>query len=93
LIRVERRLNSRHVLEEVSGLFLTHSPPKHVRSDNGLKFIATAVKGSLGRLGVTTLSIESGLSSKNSNCDSFKPKLRDEFLDRKIVSMLKTFTL
>lgn len=88
-IRVERRLNSQNVLEELSDLFLTHGPPEHIRSDNGPEFIATAVRQWLGRLGVKTLYIEPGSPWENGYCESFNSKLRDEFLDREIVYTLK----
>lgn len=35
-IRVERRLNSRDVLDELGELFVRHGPPEHIRSDNVL---------------------------------------------------------
>jgi hypothetical protein len=35
-IRVERRLNSRDVLDTLGELFLEHGPPEHIRSDNVL---------------------------------------------------------
>lgn len=88
-IRVERRLNSQNVLEELSELFLIHGPPEHIRSDNGPEFIATAVREWLGRLGVKTLYIEPGSPWENGYCESFNSKLRDEFLDREIVYTLK----
>ena len=33
-IRVERRLNSRDVLEVLGELFVRHGAPEHIRSDN-----------------------------------------------------------
>ena len=59
-IRVERRLNSRDVLDELGELFVGHGPPEHIRSDNGPEFIATALREWLGRLGTKTLYIEPG---------------------------------
>ena len=35
-IRVERKLQSKHVLEVLGELFLTHGVPGHIRSDNVL---------------------------------------------------------
>ena len=49
-IRVERRLNSRDVLDELGRLFVRHGPPEHIRSDNGPEFIATALREWLGLL-------------------------------------------
>ena len=88
-IRVERKLRSQNVLEELCDLFLIHGPPEHIRSDNGPEFIATAVREWLGRLGVNTLYIEPGSPWENGYCESFNSKLRDEFLDREIVYTLK----
>ncbi len=88
-ICAERKLNSQHVLEELSKLFLIHGPPEHIRSDNGPEFIATAVREWLGRLGVKTLYIEPGSPWENGYCESFNSKLRDEFLNREIVYTLK----
>ena len=59
-IRVERRLNSRDVLDELGELFVRHGPPEHIRSDNSPEFIATALREWLGRLGTKTLYIEPG---------------------------------
>ena len=59
-IRVERRLNSRDVLDELGELFVHHGPPEHIRSDNGPEFIATALRESLTWLGTKTLYIEPG---------------------------------
>ena len=39
-IRVERRLNSRDVLDELGELFVCHGPPEHIRSDNGPERVA-----------------------------------------------------
>ena len=60
-IRVERRLNSRDVLDELGELFVRHGPPEHIRSDNGPEFIATALREWLERLGTKTLYIEPGM--------------------------------
>ena len=55
----------------------------------GSEFIATVVRGWLGRLSVKTLYIEPGSPWENGYCESFNSKLRDEFLDRQIVYTLK----
>ena len=59
-IRVERRLTSDDVLAVLAELFAARGVPEHVRSDNGPEFVAGAVRGWLGRLGVGTLFIEPG---------------------------------
>ena len=83
-IRVERRLNSRDVLDELGELFVRHGPPEHIRSDNGPEFIATALREWLERLGTKTLYIEPGSPWENGYCESFNSKLRDELLAREI---------
>jgi transposase InsO family protein len=59
-IRVERKLNSHDVLDTLDDLFVHHGPPKHIRSDNGPEFIATALREWLQRIGAKTLYIEPG---------------------------------
>ena len=83
-IRVERKLNSRDVLDTLGELFVHHGPPEHIRSDNGPEFIATALREWLGRIGVRTLYIEPGSPWENGYCESFNSKLRDELLAREI---------
>lgn len=83
-IRVERKLNSRDVLDTLGELFLRHGPPEHIRSDNGPEFIAIALREWLERLKVKTLFIEPGSPWENGYCESFNSKLRDELLAREI---------
>ena len=83
-IRVERRLNSRDVLDVLGELFVRHGPPEHIRSDNGPEFIAIALREWLSQLGVKTLYIEPGSPWENGYCESFNSKLRDELLAREI---------
>lgn len=52
---VARRIRSADVLAILAQLFILRGPPAHIRSDNGPEFIATAVKGWLGQIGVQTL--------------------------------------
>ena len=88
-IRTERKQNHETVLETLSDLFLIHGPPKHIRSDNGAEFTATAVRKWLGRLDVQTLFIEPGSPWENDHNESFNGKLRDELLNGEIFYTLK----
>lgn len=88
-ITVERRLNSKDVLDTLADLFLERGPPEHIRSDNGPEFIATAVRGWLTQIGVKTLYIEPGSPWENGYNESFNGKLRDELLSGEIFSTLK----
>ncbi len=83
-IRVERKLNSRDVLDVLGELFVRHGAPEHIRSDNGPEFIAIALREWLGNIGVKTLYITPASPWENGYCESFNSKLRDELLAREI---------
>ena len=83
-IHVDRKLNSKSVLECIAELFVKHGPPEHIRSDNGSEFTALAVREWLGRVGVKTLFIEPGSPWENGYNESFNGKLRDELLNAEI---------
>ena len=87
-IRVERKLKSHDVLDELYQLFLLRGVPKYIRSDNGPEFTAKTVMKWLYDLGVTTLFIEPGSPWENGYIESFNGKLRDELLDREIFDTL-----
>ena len=59
-IKVVRRQSSFDVLRLLPGLMLAHGSPKSIRSDNGPKSVAKAMRQWLSRLGVETLFIEPG---------------------------------
>lgn len=88
-ITVDRKLNSTHVLETLTELFILRGPPQHIRSDNGPEFCAQAVKRWLKRLQVKTLFIEPGSSWENGYVESFNGKLRDELLNGEVFTTLK----
>ncbi len=83
-LEAARRLKSDDILHSLAGLFADRGPPRHIRSYNGPKFVARAVREWLGRMKGTTLYIEPGSPWKNGYNESFKGKLRDELLDREI---------
>lgn len=83
-IRVDRKLNSYDVIEQLAELFVTRGTPDFIRSDNGAEFTAKAVRGWLKRLGVKTLYIEPGSPWENGYIESFNGKLRDELLNGEI---------
>jgi transposase InsO family protein len=80
-IRVERRLGSNDVLEQLADLFVQRGTPDYIRSDNGSEFTAHAVRRWLERVGVKTLFIEPGSPWENGYVESFNGRLRDEFLN------------
>jgi len=87
-IDVNRRITSEGVLERLAQLFIERGLPGHLRSDNGPEFIAKAVRGWLGRIGVGTLYIEPGSPWENGYIESFNGKLRDELLSREVFDTL-----
>jgi len=88
-VRVERRLNSRDVIDALFDLFVLRGVPEHLRSDNGAEFTARAVRNWLGKLGVKTLFIEPGSPWENGYIESFNGKMRDELLNREIFMTLQ----
>jgi len=56
----------------------------HVRSNNGSKFTATAVRGWRGKVGVKTLYIEPGSPWENDYVESLNGKPRDGLLNGEI---------
>ena len=87
-IRVERQLQSKHVIEVLGELFLTHGVPDHIRSDNGPEFTAASVRQWLDRTSVNTLFIEPGSPWENGYVESFNGRLRDECLNGEIFETL-----
>jgi len=87
-IDVARRITADDVLERLSRLFIERGVPGHLRSDNGPEFTAKAVRGWLGRLGVTTLFIEPGSPWENGYVESFNGKVRDELLNPELFDTL-----
>ena len=68
---------------------LRYGVPKHIRSDNGPEFVASAVRSWLTRLGVQTLFIEPGSPWENGYIESFNGKFRDELLNGEIFTTLE----
>ena len=88
-IKVDRKIRSQDVIEELFNLFILRGIPEYIRSDNGPEFTARAVREWLNRLGVKTLFIEPGSPWENGYIESFNGKMRDELLDREIFATLK----
>jgi len=88
-IRVQRKLTSEDVLEELTWLFALRGAPDYIRSDNGPEFTAQRVRKWLGTLSVRTLLIEPGSPWENGYIESFNGKLRDELLDGEIFDTLR----
>ena len=88
-IKVNRKLGSQDVIEELFKLLIYRGIPEHIRSDNGSEFTAKMVRKWLNRLGVKTLFIDPGSPWENGYIESFNGKLRDELLNREIFTTLE----
>ncbi len=88
-IKVNRKITSQDVIEELFNLFILRGIPEHIRSDNGPEFTAKAVRKWLNKLGVKTLFIEKGSPWENGYIESFNGKMRNELLDREMFTTLE----
>ncbi len=88
-MRVERRLNSTDVIDVLTDLFIIRGVPIFIRSDNGPKFVAQAVRDWIGAVGAKTTYIEPGSPWENGYCESFNTRLRNELLNGEIFYRLK----
>jgi putative transposase len=87
-IEVERSLTAEDVISTLRYLFQVHGEPEYLRRENGLEFIATAVKEWLAASGVQTLYIERGSPWENAYVESFNRRLEDELLGRELFTSL-----
>ena len=88
-IKVNRKIGSQGVIDELFNLIIYRGIPEHIRSDNGPEFTAKAVRSWLNRLGVKTMFIEPGSPWENGYIESFNGKLRDELLNREVFTTLE----
>jgi transposase InsO family protein len=82
VLRADRALKSRDVLEWLQRAIEEHGAPAYLRSDNGPEFIAAVVQRWLKENGVRTLYIEPGSPWQNGFVESFHGRFRDECLNR-----------
>ncbi len=88
-MKVNRKIGSQDVIDELFNLFIFRGIPGHIRSDNGPEFTAKAVRSWLNRLGVKTMFIEPGSPWENGYIESFNGKLQDELLNREVFTTLE----
>ena len=79
-IDVAGGIRSRRVIEVLAQLVSVHGAPRHLRSDNGPEFVATAILRWLGDAGIDTALIDPGKPWQHATDESFNGKFRDEFL-------------
>ena len=80
-IRVEKKMDSRHVLETLDELIAERGIPRYTRSDNGPEFVSTLLTQWLRDKGVHPIFIAPGSPWENGFVESFNGKLRDECLN------------
>ena len=83
-IRVARKLQAIDVIDVLSDLFMLRGVPGHIRSDNGLEFVAKAVQGWIAAVGARTADIAPGSPWENGYLEGFNARLRDELLEGEI---------
>ena len=77
VLRANRALRSKDVLEWLQKAIQEHGGPAYLRSDNGPEFIATIVQRWLKENGVRTLYIEPGNPWQNGFVESFHGRFRN----------------
>ncbi len=82
VLRADRALKSRDVLEWLQRAIEKHGAPKYLRSDNGPEFIAKIVQQWLAEAKIQTIYIEPGSPWQNGFVESFHGRFRDECLNR-----------
>ena len=87
-LEVSRSLGSGDVIGVLEELFLIRGVPRHIRSDNGPEFVASAIRRWLEQSNVRTLYIEPGSPWENGYAESFQGRLRDELLAGELFTSL-----
>src|SRR5215208_11737 len=87
-IDVKRSITAEDVVATLTSLFRSRGEPAFIRSDNGPKFIAKAVKQWLEATEVETLYIEPGSPCENAYSQTFISRFSDELLKREVFTDL-----
>ena len=83
-IKVDRKLNSTNVIDALTDLFILRGTPAFIRLDDGLEFIAQAVRDWIAAVGTKTAYIEPESLWVNGYCASFNGRSIDELLNGEI---------
>ena len=83
-IDLDRGIRSIDVLQRLADLLLERGDLEYIRSGNGPELTAELVRTWLDQLDLQTLFIEPGSPWENGYVESFKDRLRDEFLNGEI---------
>jgi putative transposase len=87
-IEVERSITAEDVVDTLASLFRSRGEPAFIRSDNGPKFVARAIRQWLEVSGVRTLYIEPGAPWENAYSETFISRFSDELLKREVFADL-----
>ena len=82
-------INSKHVLDTISELFLTRGIPEYIRSDNGSEFTEKMLRKFIEDVGAKTAYITPGSPWENGFIERFNGTLRDELLNREVFYSLE----
>ena len=83
-LEVARSMTAKDAIDVLCQVMLIRGVPRHLRSDNGPEFIATALRKYLDCAGVATLYIEPGAPWQNGYAESLGGKVRDELLNAEV---------
>ena len=89
VIRVKEKLNSTDVIDALTDLFIVRGIPGYIRSNDGLEFIAEAVRQWIKAVGSETVYIEPGSPWEYGYCESFNARLKDELFHGEIFCTLR----
>ncbi len=87
-IDVALTTSAERVIGVLTGLIAQHGAPRHLRSDNGAEFVATAIQLWLAQCGIQTLYIEPGKPWQNGKEERFNGTVRDECLNMHVFGSL-----
>jgi transposase InsO family protein len=87
-VEVARSMKAVDVIDVLAQVLLVRGVPRHLRSDNGPEFIATALRQYLAQAGVGTLYVEPGAPWQNGYAESFGGRFRDELLNAEVLADL-----
>jgi putative transposase len=73
--------SSHGVIDALADILILRDVLTHIRSDNGLEFVATALREWIAALGAKTAYIEPASPWENGYIESFNGKHRDELLN------------
>ena len=89
MIRVDRKLNTRDVLDALADLSTLCGLPDYIRSYNGPDYIAQKLQDWNAAVGAKTAYITPGPTGKNGYCESFNACFLGELLNGKLVHTLR----